>query len=367
MVSKLMIWLVILIPFFTIQSQDSPVITPENVDNLAVFRRISPGDFGFPDAEIMQFAFAPGNPQLVVAMQGELYRRNALIGLYDVEQNEAIVLIEDQTFRSTGYRTTGLYFSTDANLLVSTGSSGFIVWDIIQHEYLFGGSPAGTPIITPDNHYMIILTGNVAHIWDIQQQREVDRRQFSCVSPIVIDGQRVECFQRMESTFLVEVYDLPSFDLIDTYEVENPRPGHSGNSSVVTSNSGDLVADLDQERHIILRSSITGDHLLTISQPGQNAYQWYEYRFYLEDRYFGVLGMSSSILELYAVADCYATTDREINLRTGPGTEFDNPTIMQPGERLTIVEQLQQGNHLWMRLGIDLWVREDVIEMQGDC
>jgi hypothetical protein len=137
------------------------------------------------------FAFHPDNRQLVIAMQGALYQRNALIGLYDIEQGEAIALIEDTTFRGLGYRARDLQFSADGALLVSTADhDGFVVWDIVQHEYLFGGTPAGMLIITPDNHYLIILTGSVAHIWDIQQRREVDRRQFSCAARIVMDGRQ---------------------------------------------------------------------------------------------------------------------------------------------------------------------------------
>jgi hypothetical protein len=117
-----------------------------------------------------------------------------LIGLYDIEQGEAMALIEDTTFRGLGYRAEDLQFSADGTLLVSIADhNGFIVWDIVRHEYLFGGAPTGMPIITPDNHYLIILTSSVAHIWDIQQCREVDRRQFSCAARIVMD---VPCVNR---------------------------------------------------------------------------------------------------------------------------------------------------------------------------
>jgi hypothetical protein len=230
-----------------------------------------------------------------------------------------------------------------------------------------------------------------------------------------MDGQAIECPQPADSPLLVEVYDLPSFDLIETHSVQVPpaasfnmvsamtpdgqrltriRPvPHEGQTtriyeimdpetfaiiesvsvdatwqrgSFAPSNSGYVIAYLSEERRVILENPMTGAELLSLSQPG-HSYQGYKYRFDQEDHYFGVLGTSSSLLELYAVADCYVTTDREINLRSGPGTEFDSPTTMQPGERLAVDGQSQQGNYTWWHLAVGLWVREDVVKTQGNC
>ncbi len=63
---------------------------------------------------------------------------------------------------------------------------------------------------------------------------------------------------------------------------------------------------------------------------------------------------------------CFASAARTINMRTGPGIDFDVAGQMTADE-LIIGQQAGQSGTVWYQLTNGFWVREDVIELRGDC
>ena len=127
--------------------------------------------------------------------------------------------------------------------------------------------------------------------------------------------------------------------------------------------SGQLLIYQDGDLHLI--DAITGDSL--ISFPSQTSWHYGYVQFSPDGTLLALGDFDKDAIDIYAVAECYVTSDRVINLRSGPGTEFDSPDTIQPGERLAVLDQSQEGEYTWYYLAIGLWVRSDVIETHGSC
>ena len=65
---------------------------------------------------------------------------------------------------------------------------------------------------------------------------------------------------------------------------------------------------------------------------------------------------------------CEVVAGGTVNLRGGPGTDFERAGTLNAGDRIEVVGQAEDGSGFtWYELENDAWVREDVISLQGDC
>lgn len=68
------------------------------------------------------------------------------------------------------------------------------------------------------------------------------------------------------------------------------------------------------------------------------------------------------------VTECFIIADSETNLRRGPGTNYSIGGRLFAGDRQTVIGQAHNASgFVWYKLENNLWVREDVIQLQGDC
>ncbi|MBZ0282747.1 MAG: SH3 domain-containing protein [Anaerolineae bacterium] len=76
----------------------------------------------------------------------------------------------------------------------------------------------------------------------------------------------------------------------------------------------------------------------------------------------------STNLPSVAASDCFVQPSGEVNMRTGPGTNFDRAGQLLAGDIQPVVAQsINNSGFIWYQLANDYWVREDVVELQGDC
>ncbi len=69
-----------------------------------------------------------------------------------------------------------------------------------------------------------------------------------------------------------------------------------------------------------------------------------------------------------AASTCTITASRNVNLRSGPGTNFDRAGTLAGGTSATVDGQATgAGGIVWWRLGENVWVRSDVVNGSGDC
>jgi hypothetical protein len=65
---------------------------------------------------------------------------------------------------------------------------------------------------------------------------------------------------------------------------------------------------------------------------------------------------------------CEVSASGTVNLRSGPGTNFDRAGTLGAGESFEVVGQAAgTDGFTWYELENDAWVREDIISLQGDC
>ncbi len=65
---------------------------------------------------------------------------------------------------------------------------------------------------------------------------------------------------------------------------------------------------------------------------------------------------------------CEVSSTGTVNLRTGPGTNFDRAGTLSAGESFEVVGQTAgTDGFTWYELENDAWVREDIVNLQGDC
>lgn len=62
-----------------------------------------------------------------------------------------------------------------------------------------------------------------------------------------------------------------------------------------------------------------------------------------------------------------ASLQQHINLRSGPGTNFDAVGEINATTQLVTARETNPSGFIWYRLMNGFWVREDVINTEGDC
>jgi hypothetical protein len=64
---------------------------------------------------------------------------------------------------------------------------------------------------------------------------------------------------------------------------------------------------------------------------------------------------------------CDVSTGSTVNKRSGPGTTFDRAGQLQAGSVVQAIGQGSDGSFTWWQLEDETWVREDVVNISGDC
>ncbi len=66
--------------------------------------------------------------------------------------------------------------------------------------------------------------------------------------------------------------------------------------------------------------------------------------------------------------ECTVSSSRNVNKRSGPGTNFSSPGQLSAGEEAVVIGQTLGGDgQTWWQLEDESWVREDVVTATGDC
>jgi hypothetical protein len=69
-----------------------------------------------------------------------------------------------------------------------------------------------------------------------------------------------------------------------------------------------------------------------------------------------------------AEGECIVSSSRDVNKRTGPGTNFERAGQLGAGQDATVIGQNQDAEGFtWWQLEDETWVREDVVQAVGDC
>lgn len=399
-----------------------PLITAENAHQLAVIATVRSTDFPVENEFrfATHFAFNPDSTMLAIAL-------NDNIGLIDTLTGEVIAVIEKKE-GFPRHRSFGLYFSPDGSLLATAGDDWITLWNVddqvavfsdqADYQYIFPYSVT----ISPDNRFLYMYSADifqqrnsVLRVWDVELQREVDRTEFCLV--YVLYGYDALCdagdisdpgFVFMDLTTFDAVSILPVSELqfrLESYaytlspdrrffafygfHVEDEQQVHTyylldldthrlTQQHIVTyiadsyaappgcctiNPSGQLLIYQDGDLHLI--DAISGESLNIF--PSQTGWHNQYVQFSPDGTLLALGNFDENAIDIYAVAECYVTSDRVINLRSGPGTEFDSPDTIQPGERFAVRDQAQESEHTWYHLAIGLWVRSDVIETHGRC
>jgi len=65
---------------------------------------------------------------------------------------------------------------------------------------------------------------------------------------------------------------------------------------------------------------------------------------------------------------CQVLSSTDVNMRMGPGTNFDQVGQLFAGNiQLVIAQSTNASGFIWYQLSNTFWVREDVVELEGDC
>ncbi len=67
-------------------------------------------------------------------------------------------------------------------------------------------------------------------------------------------------------------------------------------------------------------------------------------------------------------AECTVSAANDVNLRSGPGTNFDIAGVLSVGQSATVEGQTTGADRfVWWQLEDGSWVRSDVVNEQSDC
>lgn len=398
-----------------------PLITADNAHQLAIIARVRPNhllsDSSRPIAAA-QVAFHPDSQLLAIAVTGNL---ESTIGLVNAHTGAVIAILEDE--RRFRHYIFALTFSQDGALLATLRGDAFTVWDVENAKPLFADNSSFSlhlPYIatfSPDNRRLYLyddrvsLDTNIAilHIWDIEQQREVDRMEF-CSRFFALQGNYAVC--RANNDSALAFTDLTTLDVISVdipYSGYSDRYGLTPDGRIFSFYDYDLssgeydyfLVDMEnqtlmQQYETVYQTNVTprvpfqyqadpSAHLVLFGDPDIGLLDALT-----GEAFFTFVGHSrdqaqfspdgtliaftdynyqdgKGLVDIYAVTECYVTANRVINLRTGPGTEYDSPDVMESTERFAVSGQMQQGIYTWYQLSIGLWIRGDVIETHGTC
>lgn len=267
---------------------------------------------------------------------------------------------------------------------------------------------------SPDSKNIYILTGSgeprLYRVFDVSSGREIDRLapQVGCDNHVLLaDNSQVLCafsrYSYLRSSVdlgpIRELTDtLPPIDYISTSgdgslllavgrtqeskwldynftlhdtttfaEIKRIPRGAYGDDwpTMIPTNDGSLLVGIVNGRVKVLDTQ-TNDFVVSFPFPDRLDSIGRSFAFSpREDRFARILTDSNAAIEIYGVADCWATTDREVNRRIGPAADSALADTWIPTDRVAIINSQTVDGILWRQLEDQTWVRSDVVDVHG--
>ncbi len=187
------------------------------------------------------------------------------------------------------------------------------------------------------------------------------------------DAETCTLLARIEdnASSTVTTYLQVGFDSDGGVYYYDAREGEDGDFNYVEAN-----LDLDESHHLLF---IAADDTVTVFVDGQLVFDAQP----VQERsgYYGLAlrgrgadarceGTNIWVYEApaYQPGVCEVYASGTVNLRSGPGTNFDRAGTLSAGQSFEVVGQAAGSDGFtWYELENDAWVREDIITLQGDC
>lgn len=253
---------------------------------------------------------------------------------YDGEWQDAVAELQDTGLIASGGQ---LIFSENRAFMDSTVGANFypLASNSNYADVVFGGEMNVT--LPADD---TILCGFLSRVQlDPTGQFAISDFEVSIVNMLgvvvsSINGDNV----RSETADLDLPLDEPVHIL---YLLQDDRATVYINGELVLSNF--LITDVGGFHGIVLRSEMNGGRC-----EGNNMWAYYA--------------------PVFEAGVCEASAGGDVNQRSGPGTNFDRAGTLPAGTALQVVGQSTGADGLiWWQLENDNWVREDVVNVVGDC
>jgi uncharacterized protein YgiM (DUF1202 family) len=142
---------------------------------------------------------------------------------------------------------------------------------------------------------------------------------------------------------------------------------------VFTADEGLKLRDATSTNSNILENMPSGVTVTLLEGPvSANGYVWWRVRSPSGREGWSVEsaeGINTLIpVDVTGAAVCVAVTDGNVNLRRGPGTSFEIAGVVGGGLEYTVTGQaINQSGFTWYQFENNLWARQDVVVLQGDC
>lgn len=110
---------------------------------------------------------------------------------------------------------------------------------------------------------------------------------------------------------------------------------------------------------------------LPYREPWENWWRraYMQNHFWVANSALGIVGLALLEREAETEAICQVTTDSNVNLRTGPGTNYDIRRVFQAGRTISVYQEGAIGTDgmVWWQTIDGVWVRSDVVGNLIDC
>jgi WD40 repeat protein len=409
--------LVLILPISAQEPTHASVpITTKTVSDMARLAelRLPPLKKDYPKPFYWQVAFSPDGKQLAASTS------EGIIIAYD--PYSTMILWQTQPKQRT-YPGSILTYDLRGEYLLVAGDYSFAVLKAATGEFVssnkldFKSDPGDYQSLSlggfsSDSKHVLLMTGseNFYRVFDVSSGREIDRidAQVACDSHVFLAGNtQVLCafarYSSLRSTVdlspVRELTDtLPPIDYISTSgdgsllltagrtqeskwldynftlhdsktfaELKRIPRGAYGDDwpTMIPTNDGSLLVGIVSGRVKVLDTQ-TDDFAVSFPFPDRLDSIGRSFAFSpREDRFARILTDMSGVIEIYGVADCWATTDREVNRRTEPAADSALAGTWIPTDRIAIINSQTVEGDLWRQLEDQTWVRSDIVDVHG--
>lgn len=407
----------LLVPIMAYASSDAVVpISPSTVGDVARLAelRLPPPQEGYPKPFYWQVAFSPDGKQLAAATSsGSVIAfdpySNAIQWQAQVDQGMYPITQLTYDLSGTYLLVAGDYafniLKTDMGTIVSSNRLE------LKSDFQNYQRPK-MAAFSPDSKLVYLMTGmsNLYRVFDVASGREVDRiaprlgcdfhaflagntqvlcafsslsflrssvdlepiRELTGTLPMVdylstsADGSLLLIAGRTQGSNW-ENYDFTLHDAVTFTELKRVSRAAFADDwpMMIPNNDGSLLIGVISGVVKVLDMQ-TGDFSVSFPIPDRLDSIGRSIAFSpREDRFARILTTSTGAIEIYGVADCWATTSHEVNRRAEPTTESPVAGPFIATDRVAIVASQTVNGILWRQLEDQTWVRTDVIDLHG--
>ncbi len=391
-------------------------ITTKTVSDMARLAelRLPPPPKDYPQPFYWRIAFSPDGKQLAASTS------EGIIIAYDPYSTAILWQTQPKQRMYPGFILT---YDLSGEYLLVAGDYSFAVLKAATGEFVssnsldFKNNPGDYQRpnfggFSPDSKHVLLMTGreNFYRVFDVSSGREIDQLapEVGCDNHMLLaDNSQIFCaFSRysylrssVDLSPVRELTDtLPLIDYISTSgdrslllvvgrtqeskwldynftlhdattfaEIKRiPRGAYSDDwPTMIPTNDGSLLLGIVNGRVKVLDTQ-TGDFV--VSFPFSDRLDSIGRSFAFsprEDRFARILTDSNAAIEIYGVADCWATTDREVNRRVKPSAYSALAGTFTPTDRMAIINSQTVESDLWRQLEDQTWIRSDVVDVHG--